>query len=184
MTKEERSIYEKERRKTLKLLHRCQRCGKQDAFTLAGRSWCATCLEHRKEKGYRGKNQAEYHRSLRADRRAQGLCPECGKRRPADGKMLCKQCSIRSNKHRKRPDNWPRGDNGFCYCCNKREALPGYRVCQECYEKLAAAMAAMKNQREAIHPWEADEKIRRANLSQKARNASESLERFSLRIGS
>ena len=52
-------------------------------------------LERRRE------YERERHRKRTADRRAQGLCPRCGKHRPAPGRSLCELCGERDRETRR-----------------------------------------------------------------------------------
>ena len=122
----------------------CIQCGKEDAYTMAGRCLCADCAEKKKEKTKRwwhenGDKMSEHKKLIYRQRKENGLCTVCG-RKAVKGKTKCVFCLEKyaeiSQEHRLRTGiNWPRGDNGLCYRCNKKEALPGMKLCAECYEK-------------------------------------------------
>lgn len=117
----------------------CVRCKTQDAFTLAGRCYCAECAEIDAQRPRNKQARAERKKQKDAERKEKGLCIQCGKPLDRDG-VYCRRCVFRINRKRvlKRIDsgiNWPRGDNGYCYTCNKRPHLPGKSVCQICYDQ-------------------------------------------------
>lgn len=141
--------YSKENVAYYKSRQRCTRCGRQDAFTLNGRSICADCVEKQREsyKRYRAERGAELNaqnKAYRAKMVEAGLCPNCGK--PSDGGYVnCQRCRAvarqKMKRRRRESGSLPHGANGSCYTCNKRPALPGKRLCRECYEKSLASMA-------------------------------------------
>lgn len=140
----------------------CVSCGKQDAYTLAGRSQCAECAERSRRNWHRCGNDRRRDRYYL--RKANGLCVDCGK--PAiEGHVRCKYHAekVRWNNKlygRRRQDekgvNFPRGENGLCYRCNKRENLPGMKICHSCYSDLAEARAKKKAGHVDRHPWTQD----------------------------
>ncbi len=131
-------------RKRLKAAHICRDCGKQDAYTLGGRTNCAECAEKgaaKKRAWYEANRELEKTRQAeqRAKRAQNGMCVYCGKRRPEPGRKLCGWCHAKQNRrnHEKRIAegiNWPRGANGYCWLCNKRMAAEGKRLCQTCID--------------------------------------------------
>ena len=57
---------------------RCAECGKEDAYTIGGRYYCAECSEKRRAWG-RQKDHAKENaraRDLRSERRTSGLCTD------------------------------------------------------------------------------------------------------------
>lgn len=120
----------------------CVQCGREDAYTMTGRSLCADCAEYfsRKQSEYRkdpdkwAKMQA-CKKDIRETRKANGLCPMCGKSANS-GYVLCDSCRAKRRNYMNRYNNHPpRGEYGICWRCNKRESIPGKRLCPECYKK-------------------------------------------------
>lgn len=149
----------------------CTRCGREDAYTMAGRSLCSDCAEQeaarkrkRREKDPEAKRLSD--KRLREKRRKEGLCLWCGK--PiAHGNYLCERCkrNDKVRRHERRIAagiNWPRGDNGICWQCNMEPVIPGKKLCPACYEK---ALDSIQHCREAArdgrknHFWRRDNEI-------------------------
>lgn len=80
----------------LKEQHRCIKCQKQDAYTLAGRARCFECEEKHKEAVQRcntPEKRAEREKRTRDNRRNSGACTACGKMMPVgDDHMTCQSC--------------------------------------------------------------------------------------------
>lgn len=82
-----------------KRLHLCRECGRQDAYTLAGHSKCADCVEHntalcRQKRGYHPAwlREKKPHPDVNRPRGGNGICWQCNKRPKLDGKNLCPSC--------------------------------------------------------------------------------------------
>ena len=71
-----------------KRCHLCTRCGKQDAYTMNGRSRCFECQDKRR------KHPVDYvpeKKQRKSHPRQLGVyCWICNKEKPMDGKKLCK----------------------------------------------------------------------------------------------
>ena len=88
----------------LKRLNRCVICGKQDAYTLIGKSCCFECLDKRRKysKQYNA-NNPEKCKTLRNNftqkRKMNGLCVHCGRPIPAhrSGKATCQICADKAH---------------------------------------------------------------------------------------
>lgn len=139
--------------------NRCVRCHKQDAYTLAGRSYCFECAEkdriYSKMRYARGKERKrERTRELVAERKAAGICYRCGRLPSRPGIGMCAKCAARKSEIRRRnqpdehltlQDKKERSYEGFCYHCGEpvRDGLTlsfqPYRVCQKCYENIIKA---------------------------------------------
>ena len=144
--------------------HRCGRCGKKDAYTMAGRKRCAECCE--KEREYRAANK-EKIREIRKRHyekyKKEGRCLGCGQPLDGSAKDYCGKCwgrilrhrLIRKDAHRgEGPENYPRGENGICYTCNKEPVREGSKLCEACYAKsLDALEKAHAVQDLRNHPW-------------------------------
>lgn len=137
--------------------HCCSGCGKQDAYTIAGRGYCFECNQKRKNtlsRELRDKRNAAA-RNKRADRKVAGLCTVCGSNLPTGYYQFvtCPSCrrkaQIRSEKKRREQGIVPRNmykSLGICYLCgnpvsNQTTAYGGnpLRLCDSCYEKTKIA---------------------------------------------
>lgn len=160
--------YAKERYKWLKAHGVCVQCGQQDAAP--GRTRCLVCADKKNQGSIR------YHyehredllvkkrvrsKALREERKAAGLCPICGKRKPKQGRVNCPYCTARINKkgeiRRRKAGVMPRymmGNGEYCFRCGKPSY--GEKLCPSCMEssrqtiKLASAAIDRKN-----HIWNA-----------------------------
>ena len=91
----------------MKKVHRCIRCGKQDAYTLAGKQRCYECVEKEKQrcKEYNERHKEETKKRVkeRYERlKSQGICTVCAKRKARSGKVLCLSCAIKCSENTKR----------------------------------------------------------------------------------
>lgn len=76
-----------------KALNQCVECGKQDDYTISGRSLCFECNE--KNKVRTKKYYAENKEKIKTDRQIlikRGICITCRKRNAAKGRKRCKEC--------------------------------------------------------------------------------------------
>lgn len=124
----------------------CTRCGKQDAYTLNGRSYCYECCEYdknRKRKRYEVvandinmKQREEYHKNIES-----GICPLCKKKKADMGCIICTAC--RAKRARKQSER--QHERGVtprylfdgvdrCAICGKEEVVKGHKVCSRCLE--------------------------------------------------
>ena len=119
----------------------CVSCGREDAYTMAGRARCAECAERcraNQEKYLadpkKRKALTDRARERRRARKENGLCPMCGKK-PMDGHVKCLKCTLRQRRAdlKKRGGRHPKLD-GMCRQCNKREPMPGKKLCSDCYQ--------------------------------------------------
>lgn len=138
----------------LKNLQRCVICGKQDAYTLSGRSACADCCEKRRQ--YKPPAESvtrakEKGKKRYEERIHQGLCVACGKREAVSGRRKCSVCLAKDrerHKARSRKDGAiPRFlADGMHYCTLCRKPLTdenrvnGKKMCKDCYEKVCKAL--------------------------------------------
>lgn len=170
MTNAERYAYYKAR-------ERCVNCHGQDAFTLAGRSYCADCIEKYRtyskrwrDAGGNAKRKAKKEQK-RAERKAAHCCTHCGVPLPGNSTFLtCDKCRAKfRNSDRKRTERrtgFATGEArlrwvyGLCWRCGRPvksgESSSGepYRVCEDCYEKnIRGLERAARAKREEGHPW-------------------------------
>lgn len=140
--------YMKERRQWFKDHHRCTECGKQDAYTLNGRARCYECNEkHNKSNAENMTEERKSHiKQYREQKRADGFCIRCGKRKATSNKVHCSVClaqnRIRCEKQREA--DIPRSErHGYDLCYRCGNPLDGQlktdgeksRLCSECYSK-------------------------------------------------
>ena len=122
--------------------------------------------------------QRRRYRRQTAERLARGLCPKCGKRRPAPGRSKCQDCleqrraadrasyakakaegrlyggsdaeSRRKNaRARARRRYHERRDAGLCVRCGEREPVGGGPSCERCHEARNARDRALWDARRA-----------------------------------
>lgn len=78
------------------------------------------------------------------ERKANGMCVDCGKRKSEQGFTRCSICRAkRAEKQRcRRTQNYTKPktqiwrENGWCLKCGCETLKDGYKVCEECYQKL------------------------------------------------
>ena len=148
----------------LKSRHRCTKCGKQDAFTLNGRAYCAECNEKCRDikKAWRQTHQEQLAISRKArDLRMKesGRCVTCGKKNDTPGRVRCSRCLAKYRKQhlerRKAEDKYSRLNriDGECYFCGK-PVVPGKRTCQKHLNMCRKFVAAIQSPgRAEEHPW-------------------------------
>lgn len=150
-------------RMMLKKNHICRDCRKQDAYTLAGRTYCYECAEKgRKRKAEARKDDEKREKMLESKRQqlaryiAQNKCVGCGKQLH-NSRRMCEPCYARQRKAMrksriKRGKPTCRGLNGICYQCNKKPVIEGKKLCAECYAVKLANLARIAPP-SANHPW-------------------------------
>ena len=151
--------YMKETRQWLKEHHFCTECKRQDAFTLAGRRYCADCSEKEKARERTPEARQRYcdtAKKRRQERADQGLCANCGRELPKNSKF--KSCAVCRAVFRKRghkrsaaarghdqPMRVIWANQGLCMVCGaprmQGEGKWGspLKVCERCYGNLVAA---------------------------------------------
>lgn len=129
---------------------RCPKCG---GDPVRGKALCINCLDREAEKArerrkkwteekrkMRNEQMRKYIKRVREERKAKGICIECGKR-PAGNTQRCKLCQYKINKRKreKHRDNGgvtyeERIDPQKCYFCGY-PVVKGKRVCKRCLER-------------------------------------------------
>ncbi len=124
----------------------CRDCGQEDAYTMAGRTYCFDCAKKQRIAKQKARNDPQtrrkmldQHTHMKDTRKANGLCPTCG--RKTDGEhALCPYCRAKARKstarHRAKQNpsvNYPRGSNGICFQCNKAPVMDSKKLCADCY---------------------------------------------------
>ena len=134
---------------------------------------CLECMSDTSEKNRRRRERltpeqrraesqraVEYKRQRKERRKAEGLCVECGKRPPKEGRIRCAIClhkhSERMKLYHRAKGHKPREllmAHDVCYICG-REPLPGKRVCavhmDMCMRNLSIAHKKVDWYN---HPW-------------------------------
>lgn len=100
------------------------------------------------------KIQTDSRRERKKRRREQGLCVECGKRKPREGITRCAICRERINKQKR--DNYKGSElrknwvvNDKCFFCGA-ECEKGYKVCKEhhqMYFRFAQSEASVEHRK-------------------------------------
>lgn len=152
MYNERQKVWQRENRQMMVKCHLCRDCGRQDARTLNGYSYCYECGEKRREyaRVWREKHRDEVNarrQERRAQRKDDGLCTHCG--RKSDGRVLCARCRAKDAQRFQRSYEHKRVGN-VCFQCCKGEPLPGKKLCRECYEKNMVTLRKMWERR-GIH---------------------------------
>lgn len=129
----------------------CVTCGKEDAYTIAGRSRCADCAEHyrllrkRWREAHLERDRATNARAKRKKIEA-GCCTLCGKKLiEADketGYLNCPACrrkeAGRKREQRRKAGAVPRQEfyrQDHCPYCGG-ELAPGKKMCQACIDRF------------------------------------------------
>ena len=151
---------ESEYRAKLKANHICRDCKQTDAYTLAGRTYCADCAKkmanRKREKRTESREEysakrAEYRKKLIEEKR----CSRCGKKLP-DGwkRKLCIECltyfrrKAEERRREKGQKTWDmRCQDGVCFVCGAK-SMDGKRMCQACYDKRVPI--AIENLKKAV----------------------------------
>ncbi len=144
MTKEERSFYLS--------LGICPICKKYRLFGTEKSCPECRCKSAAYKSEIRERDREKYnaymrieHKSLYERRKADGMCPKCGKHRPRKGYVMCVKCQNRK-RLRYRTEKRSR-EEGECYFC--REPVKcGYKVCEKHYQ-MNVEKARSKNAAEA-----------------------------------
>ena len=135
--------------------HVCVRCNREDAAK--GKTMCLYCLSKDAEKArrYRAthtsteakKRKQELDKKRYYQRKAEGMCVQCGERPARNGCARCERCIAYINRHttqsRRKKGIKPfymRTEYDVCYMCGK-PPIEGKRLCPDCKER---AMIGLK----------------------------------------
>ena len=140
-----------------KMQHRCTACGNRDAFTMNGRALCAECTEKNNRRALERyhaneaarKSKLEREKKTQDERRANGICIECGKRPVESDKYTrCEVCRsrqlMRYHRNKKRESRDVADHCGLCFKCLKPLDNPESRMCNACAEKCNESLAAAR----------------------------------------
>lgn len=105
--------------------------------------------EYRKE--YHAKHADENSarlKQVRAERKANGICTNCGKRPSEQGKTRCTECLLKlrqaSIKRNRKQGRVPRelfDGIDLCIKCGRNHPVNGYKLCESCLEKARDSIA-------------------------------------------
>ena len=135
----------REERAFLKSIGICPRCRKNMIFE--GENTCPECkayntngatrLREKDRENYNEK-QKVLHKKIYDQRKENGLCTRCGKRKADYGYFTCGVCRSKDRKRRRakygKPDRQERFNQGLCYFCDN-PVKEGYKVCEYHYQK-------------------------------------------------
>ena len=139
MTKHEQNISYYQ---TCLRLHKCVRCGNQDARTLIGKPLCFDCIEIKRTetKPY---DQTNAQNTLKQKCIASNTCTMCRKRKTDGFHKTCVYCR---EKYKKRYYDKLSSDGkirraeaaeyGLCSKCLTKPRYKNYNTCYECYTEL------------------------------------------------
>jgi hypothetical protein len=105
--------------------------------------------------------------ALRSQRKALGICRDCGIYKASRNRVRCIDCLIKDKRrHRdlrlqqfeasgsiKRSD-WV--SMGLCYTCGKNNTWQGYKVCESCHGKALVSLSKVDR---TNHPWKLNNAI-------------------------
>lgn len=154
MTPEQSHRYYEERKYASTVLHRCFKCGEQDAFTLNGRRFCADCIyeineKHRAAYARNPDRVNAYGRKHRQKMISERRCAACGKPLPeSERHKNCAACRAKqAARFIERTGGLKmRTENGLCYRCQKNPIMEGRTICESCYEVLCEHVRRLKEQ--------------------------------------
>jgi len=158
-TNEEKSAAARFRYQKHKLLHECVKCGKQDAYTIAGKTTCYDCTQKIKKYNKRYRNDEWFARRIEQDKK-DGVCTCCHKRKAEYGYVTCSHCrAVKRNKYNTSTDKLSVQKAlycGLCEWCRKKPQMKDKKLCPECYERSLinikkAQEASTANN--AYHKW-------------------------------
>lgn len=128
--------------------HICTECGKVKVFGTD--RICPECRVKRdkyrknmidEQKARYKENLKKQQKSLYQQRKEQGICTRCGKRKVEKGKAKCRICLEKdAEMHRKQHFDRPnikeyRKENHFCYYCGNKIDLDKGQLCSKCLER-------------------------------------------------
>ncbi len=125
----------------------CPQCRKNKLF--GDEKTCPECLakkaeynsKHPQDNKKYAENFKRQQKRLYQERKANGICTRCGKRKAYPGKAKCKICLDKDVlQHRKASFNKPnikeyRHDNHLCYHCGKPIDRETGELCQSCWNR-------------------------------------------------
>lgn len=146
--------------------HICTECHKNIVF--GSDKICFECRAkmqyYRKPPSSESKEKFKaYSRNLYAERKAQGICTRCGKRKAAPGKAKCFVCLEKDARSKREKyvakgtnANKERIANGICLKCGINKADSPSKWCKECQEESSERLAKARS---LSHFWEEDNRI-------------------------
>jgi hypothetical protein len=134
----------------------CPVCGKNKIFE--HEYSCPECKAYKAENAIKNRDKTlynkkmrEYHYKERNERRKNGFCTICGKRKADYGFVSCGICRDKETRYMRakygKPDRGERYKQGLCYFCDK-PIKTGYKVCEKHYGRMLE-MAHSEKMKEA-----------------------------------
>lgn len=145
----------------------CRDCGKEDAYTMIGRTYCFDCAEKQRLAKAKARKDPEkrqkmldQHKAMTDRYESEHRCKTCGKKLSENYKYKnCERCRAKYRralkKSREKIYGTPneRGQNNICWQCNKNIVMKGKKICAECYSwKIPVCLANLEKSREN-NPW-------------------------------
>lgn len=120
----------------------CPRCGRNDL--MGDETICPECRAKDTNNALTKRNRSQYNmyhnewsRITYQNRKKQGICTRCGKRKATEGMTTCTLCRAKNNETRRirngTSDRSERTKNGICYFCDN-PVKKGYKVCEKHYQ--------------------------------------------------
>jgi hypothetical protein len=105
-------------------------------------------------------------------RKAAGLCPSCGKRKPEEGFITCDECRKRQRSRRKKSTEWSVKESwawyGICMQCGSDDMMEGTKLCKKCYERCCSQLEkgrnVLKSMRDAKREEEYEKGLRKGKI--------------------
>lgn len=139
----------------------CVRCGQPAE---PGKTKCLVCKmddrerARKKETPEQAKRRREREKGRYKERKAQGVCVQCGKR-PADKGVRCRHCAAKENnrarQRRAEKAEVPAvlfGDGEHCSTCGK-PTINGNKLCPACYERSCKALEKARKAPKKRNPF-------------------------------
>ena len=144
--------FERRRRKVRRESGLCTICGREDAYTMAGRAMCEYCNQKSRRWSENKRSKPEYAEKMREESRKryakmveENICTNCYKKKPNDGHSLCERCRIKHRNREREKRNqegqrtWEMALSGeTCFFCKSPDVVPGKKLCQACIDKRVA----------------------------------------------
>jgi len=155
--------YDKERRKWYLSHGICPHCGQDDL-----QRGYKLCLQCRMADNDRHKNKTifddvrqyriDYTKRVSAERKAEGICVRCGKRKTDGEHISCDICrakkAAKQREYRRKQGTIPIELRGEGYCSRCYKPIESGKLCTECYGILVQQAAYMRSRQDnSEHKW-------------------------------
>lgn len=145
----------------------CYACGKEDAYTLIGKTLCADCMKKRVDNNrkcrerHKEENRKKNHEII-LKLKSEGICTVCRHRKAQQGYTTCKHCRDQAviRRKKRRPNNGKLSPEQALYCglctrCRKEPHMEGRKLCPDCYADALKALEKARvtqTERNKNHP--------------------------------